>query len=194
MRKSGLTLMLLLAAGVAPGSPNRAAFARAEVEAPAQQNVVPLGARLKIKWQGDVVRFQEGSASHEVAIRDQFHAARLEKVTLQSAKEAGGFIYVLLDVTGPSKIPQDNHQCGAGYESDLIWLKLDGDWKLKDAKNFRYESCWATIDPDEPPKWQGDTISVTVFSVSAGTSKTLTATYSYKRPEEGLKVVEVATK
>jgi hypothetical protein len=157
----------------------------------AQQNAVPLGARLKLKWQGDVVRFQEGAASHEVALRDQFHAARLDKVALQSAKESGGFIYLLLDVTGPSKIPQDSHQCGAGYESDLIWLKLDKDWTLQDAKNFRYESCWATIDMDSPPKWQGDTLSVTVFSVSEGAGKTLTASYSYKRPEEAFNVVEV---
>jgi hypothetical protein len=157
----------------------------------AQQTAAPLGARLKLKWQGDAVRFQEGNISHEVSIRDQFHAARLDKVALQSAKEAGGFIYLLLDVTGPSKIPQDSHQCGAGSESDLIWLKLDKDWKLQDAKSFRYESCWATIDADDPPKWQGDTLSVRVFSVSEGAGKTLTASYSYKRPEEGLKVVEV---
>src|SRR5262245_25425818 len=124
----------------------------ASFAAPAQQNAAPLGARLNLKWQGDVVRFQEGSVAHEVSIRDQFHAARLEKVTLQSAKEDGGFIYLLLDVRGPSKIPQDSHQCGAGYESDLIWLKLDQHWKAQDAKNFRYESCWATIDVDSPPE------------------------------------------
>jgi len=170
-----LPLLLLLAAGIAL----------------AHQNAVPLGARLTLKWQGAVVRFQEGSVSHEVSIRDQFHAARLDKVALQSAKESGSFIYLLLDVTGPSKIPQDSHQCGAGYESDLIWLKLDKDWKLQDAKNFRYESCWATIDMDSPPKWQGDTLSVTVSSVSEGAAKTLTASYSYKRPDEGLKVAEV---
>jgi hypothetical protein len=175
MSQPRLLALLLLAASAALG----------------QQNAVPLGARLKLKWQGDVVRFQEGTASHEVAIRDQFHAARLDKVVLQSGKESGDFIYLLLDVTGPSKIPQDSHQCGAGYESDLIWLKLDKDWKLQDAKNFRYESCWATIDMDSPPKWQGDTLSVTVFSVSEGAGKTLTASYSYKRPEDAFKVVEV---
>jgi len=176
MRQAPLLALLLLAAAVAP----------------AQQNAVPLGARLKLKWHGDIVRFQDGAASHEVSIRDQFHAARLDKVALQSAKESGDFIYLVLDARGPSRIPQDSHQCGGGYESDLIWLKLDKDWKLQTAKNFRYESCWATIDDmDGPPKWQGDTLSVTVFSVSeGGAGKTVTASYSYKRPDEGLKVVE----
>jgi hypothetical protein len=159
----------------------------------AQQGSAPLGARLKLRWQGSTVTLREGSNAHELAIRDQFHAVRLDKVVLQSAKESGGLIYLLLDVTGPSKVPSDAHQCGAGTESDLIWLKLDKDWKVLDAKNFRYDSCWSTISADDPPKWEGDTLKVTVFSVaSGGEGKTLTATYTYKHPEDGFKVSEVA--
>jgi hypothetical protein len=159
----------------------------------AQPGNAPLGARLKLRWQHDTVTFRDGASSHELSIREQFHAVRLEKVTLQSAKESNGFIYLLLDVTGPSKVPADAHQCGAGTESDLIWLKLDNDWKVLDAKNFRYDSCWSTISADDPPKWEGDTLKVTVFSVaSGGEGKTLTATYTYKHPEEGFKVSEAA--
>jgi hypothetical protein len=158
----------------------------------AQQSNAPLGARLKMRWQGNTVTFRDGGSSHELSIRDQFHAVRLDKVVLQSAKESNGLIYLLLDVTGPSKVPGDSHQCGAGTESDLIWLKLDKDWKVVDAKNFRYDSCWSTISADDPPKWEGDTLKVTVFSVKDGESKTLAATYTYRHPEDGLKVVEVA--
>jgi hypothetical protein len=71
-----------------------------------QHSGVPLGARLKLRWQGDTVRFQEGSTAHEISIRKQFEAVRLETVILQSAKEANGFIYLLLDATGPSKLPR----------------------------------------------------------------------------------------
>lgn len=159
--------------------------------APAQQAGAPLGARLKVRWQGSTVYFRGGSTSHALAIRDYFHAVRLDQVGLQSAKEANGFTYLLLDVTGPSKVPGDNHQCGAGTESDLIWLKLDKNWKLLDAKNFRYDSCWATISVDDPPQWQGDTLKVTADSFKDGAGTTLVATYSYKHPEEGLKVAEV---
>jgi hypothetical protein len=162
----------------------------------APQSGTPLGARLKLRWQNDTVTFRDGPSSHELSIRDQFHAVRLEKVVLQSAKESNGFIYLLMDVTGPSKVPADAHQCGAGTESDLIWLKVDKDWKVLDAKNFRYDSCWSTISADDPPKWEGDTLKVTVFSVaSGGEGKTLTATYTYKHPEDGFKVSEaVGTK
>jgi hypothetical protein len=176
-----LVAVSLVGAGVSIAQPSRAS-----------QGNVPLGARLTMRWQGNTVTFRDGGSSHELSIRDQFHAVRLEKVVLQSAKESQGQIYLLLDVTGPSKFPPDSHQCGAGTESDLIWLKVDKDWKLLDAKNFRYESCWSTISADDPPKWEGDTLKVTVFSVTSGASKTVAATYTYKHPEEGLKVVEVA--
>jgi len=159
----------------------------------AQQSAspVPLGARLKLRWHGSTVYLREGNDSHELSLRDQFHAVQLDKVTLQSAKEAGDFIYLLLDVNGPSKVPGDSHQCGAGMESDLIWLKLSKDWKVLNAKNFHYDSCWATISADDPPKWEGDTLRVSVYAVTSGTGRTLVATYSYKRPEEGLKIAEM---
>jgi hypothetical protein len=146
------------------------------------QSGTPLGARIKIHWQGSTAYFREGGSSHEISIREQFEAVRLDTVILQSAKEANGFIYLLLDVTGPSKLPRDSHQCGAGNESDLIWLKLDKNWKLLDAKNFRYDSCWSSVSVIDPPKWQGDTLKVTTIDN--------VAIYSYKHPEEGLKVVD----
>jgi hypothetical protein len=154
------------------------------------QSNIPLGARLKLHWKGSTVYLREGATEHELDVRDQFHAVRLDKVVLQSAKDAGGFIYLLLDVTGPSKLPQDSHQCGAGYESDLIWLKLDTDWKVQNTSDFRYESCWSTISADDPPKWTGDTLTVSVFSVEGGKSVSRVATYSYKHPEDGIKVTE----
>lgn len=157
----------------------------------AQQSGAPLGSRLKLHWKGSTVYVREGTSEHELVLRDHVHAVVLEKVVLQSAKESGGFTYLLLDVTGPSKVPPDAHQCGAGTESDLIWLKLDKNWKTQDAKDFRYDSCWATISADDPPKWEGDTLKVTVFNVaSGGSAVNQLATYSYKHPEDGIKVTE----
>lgn len=161
-----MAVVALLAAGVALG----------------QTSSAPLGARLKLRWQGDKVYLREGDSSHELSIRDQFQAVRLDTVILQSAKEAHGFIYLLLDVTGASKLPRDSHQCGGGNESNLVWLKLDKDWKLVEAKNFHYDSCWSSVSVIDPPKWQGDTLKVTTIDK--------VATYTYKHPEEGLKIVD----
>ena len=152
------------------------------------QSNIPLGARLKLHWKDSTAYLHEGAKEYALNLRDHFHAVRLDEVVLQSAKEAGGFIYLLLDVTGPSKLPSDSHMCGAAEESDLIWLKLDQNWKIQDAKDFRYESCWASISADDPPKWEGDTLKVSVFR--AGENVTQVATYTYKRPEDGIKVTE----
>lgn len=152
-----------------------------------QQGNTPLGARLKMHWKGDTVSFLEAGQTHDVSIKEQFQAVQLEKVILQSAKESNGFIYLLLDVTGPSKLPRDSHQCGAGNESNLIWLKLDKSWKQVDVKTFLYDSCWtdsaAMIDP---PKWTGDTLKVTTVNK--------VATYSYRTPDEGLKIKDDVVK
>ncbi|HLW54312.1 MAG TPA: hypothetical protein VKW06_15855 [Candidatus Angelobacter sp.] len=169
MSRRGLVLGVMLLAGIAL----------------AQSTTAPLGARLKLKWQGDTVRFTESGQGHEVSIhevsmKDQFAAVRLDTVVLQSAKEANGSIYLLLDVTGPSKLPRDSHQCGGGNESNLIWLKLDKDWKTQDAKSFLYDSCWtdgaAVIDP---PRWKGDTLQASTLDK--------VVTYTYKHPEAGSK-------
>jgi len=151
--------------------------------AAAQPGTAPLGARIKMRWQDDRVFLAESGNSHEISLRKQFAAVRLDTVVLQSAKQAGDFIYLLLDVTGPSKLPRDSHQCGGGNESNLIWLKLDTGWKVLDAKDFLYDSCWtSSATMIDPPKWNGDTLKV-------GTLDKI-ATYTYKHPEEGLKVTD----
>jgi len=157
----------------------------------AQQSNAPLGARLKMRWGRTTVTLTEGSQAHEIPIREQFEAARLEKVTLESAKEANGFIYLLLDVTGPSKDPPDSHRCGGGSESDLVWLKLDKDWKPVNAQSFHYDSCWTTIMANDGPSWKADTLTVSADQIKdGGSTVTMVATYSYKRPEDGIKVTE----
>jgi hypothetical protein len=178
MRRTALPVALLLLAAVAVAQQNGAG--------------VPLGARLKLRWQEGTVYLRDGGASYELSLRDQIHAARLDKVKLQSAKESNGFVYLLLDVSGPSKFPADNHQCGAGTESDLIWLKLDKAWKRVDARSVLYDSCWSPVTAVDPPQWQGDTLKVTADSLKGGAASTLIATYSYRRPEEGLNVSETA--
>ena len=146
------------------------------------QQKVPLGSRLKLHWHGRSVRFIEDGRAHEISVKGLFDAVELERVKLQSAIESKGFMYLLLDVEGPSKLPRDNHECGAGNESNLIWLKVGQAWKLLDAKSFRYDSCWASISMIDPPRWEGDTLIVA--------SDNQVATYSYKHPEEGLKIVD----
>jgi hypothetical protein len=146
---------------------------------------VPLGSRLKLHWHGNSVRFVEDGRAHEISVKGLFDAVELQSVKLQSATESRGFMYLLLDIEGPSKLPRDNHECGAGSESNLVWLKLDLEWKVLDAKSFRYDSCWASISMIDPPRWEGDTLTVS--------TENKVVTYSYKRPEEGLRIADSAS-
>jgi hypothetical protein len=149
----------------------------------AQSGTAPLGARIKMRWRDDKVFLSESGKSHELSLRKQFAAVRLDQVVLQSAKEAGGFIYLLLDVTGPSKLPRDSHQCGGGNESNLVWLKLDREWRILESNAFLYDSCWTSgATMIDPPKWSGDTLKVATLDKIA--------TYTYKHPDDGLKVTD----
>jgi len=90
------------------------------------QQKVPLGSRLKLHWHANTVRFVEDGRTHEISLKGLFDAVELDSVKLQSATESKGFMYMLLDVEGPSKLPRDNHECGAGNESNLVWLSRSG--------------------------------------------------------------------
>jgi len=53
-----------------------------------------------------------------------------------------------------------------------------------DAKSFTYDSCWASVSMIDPPRWEGDTLTVA--------TEIKVVTYSYKRPEEALKITDSA--
>ena len=97
----------------------------------------------------------ERGRSHTLDLTKHIDAARIEDVSVLFLTRAGGFAYLLLDVCGLSKVPPDDRQCGAGVECNVVWLKLDGTWRVRDAQNARYESCWAPVTSDEGPKVEG---------------------------------------
>ena len=81
-------------------------------------------------------------------------AGALHSVKLLSAKPSGDFIYLLFDITGDSRGPEeaDSH-CGTGEERNLIWMKLNAVWQKVDSQTFVIESCWdsATLQDEGAP-------------------------------------------
>jgi hypothetical protein len=140
--------------------------------------------RIKLKMEGSTIFFSENGRTHEVSVEGQFDAVRMDSAKLLAAKEAGNFVYLLLDVTGPSKLPRDKSQCGATNESDLIWLKLDSGWHLKEGVSFLYNSCLLPITMVKAPNFEGEVMTATTNSQSA--------TYDNAHPEAGLKIEAVA--
>jgi hypothetical protein len=143
-----------------------------------QQTLSP--EHIKLRLEGSSIYFSEGGRTHEVSVAGQFDAVRMDSAKLLSAKQAGSFVYLLLNVTGPSKLPRDKGQCGDTNESNLIWLKLDPAWQLKEGVSFLYSSCLFPITMVSEPKSEGDTITASTNSQIA--------TYDNAHPEQGLKI------
>lgn len=140
--------------------------------------------KIKLSWKGGTLHLNESGRNHDIPLDGQFDAAEIESIKLRSAKQAKGFIFLLLDVTGPSKLPRDKSDCGSRNESDLIWLKLDSTWAFKEGSSFLYSSCLLPIATVDGPAWDGETYRVT--------TKNQIATYDSAHPEDGLKIADVA--
>lgn len=113
-------------------------------------------------------------------------AMRIEDVSVLFLSRAGGFTYLVLDVCGLSKVPPDDRQCGAGTECNVVWLKLDGAWRVRDAKNERYESCWAPVTSEEGPKVSGRRMTLVLDDFREEMHREVT--YDADNPEAGLAV------
>jgi hypothetical protein len=140
--------------------------------------------KIKLSWKGGTLHLNEAGRNHDIPLDGQFDAAEIESVKLRSAKAAKGFIYLLLDVTGPSKLPRDKSECGNRSESDLIWIKLDANWSFKEGSSFLYNSCLLPITAVDGPAWDGD-----IYRVK---TKNQMATYNSAHPEDGLKIADAA--
>lgn len=164
-------LLSLLCAGAPPVSPSpqRRAAARDEVTVRAK------GRRLIVR---------EGGRSHALDVWDQIEAAKFGEAYALFLTRKGGLVYLLLRVCGPSKAKPDDHECGAGTECDLVWVKLDESWRKLDAKSVRYDSCWAPIMSDEGPKVSGRTVTLEYENLRDNTRHEVT--YDADKPEEGL--------
>jgi hypothetical protein len=141
--------------------------------------------RVRAQGRRAVVVTERGRA-HTLDLKEQIDAARIEEVSVTFLARAGGFTYLLLDVCGMSKEKSDDRQCGAGTECNVVWLKLDGAWRIRGAQNQRYESCWAPVTSEEGPKVSGRRLTLVVEDLREEVRREVT--YDADDPEAGLTV------
>ncbi|HEY0458575.1 MAG TPA: hypothetical protein VGC97_05435 [Pyrinomonadaceae bacterium] len=120
-------------------------------------------------------------------VRKQIDAARITDTELMFANEKAGFRYLVIDITGDSRDSDFDRQCGAGTESNLIWLKLDAAWKILDVKSVRYQSCWSGTDLNEPFTRTQNSLNVDFADSRENMSVKLT--YNADEPEKGFQTV-----
>ncbi|MFL6255890.1 MAG: hypothetical protein ACJ74T_12835 [Pyrinomonadaceae bacterium] len=151
----------------------------------AQTGAAPQG-RVKVRAKGESVVVTEHGRAHTLDLSKHIDAERIEEVSVLFLSRAGSLTYLVLDVCGLSKVPPDDRQCGAGTECNVVWLKLDGAWRVRGAQNERYESCWAPITSEEGLKVQGQRLTVTVENFREEVRREIT--YDADNPEGGLTV------
>jgi hypothetical protein len=131
---------------------------------------------------------RSGGRSHRLDLSKYINAAHIEDVSVAFLTRKDGFTYLVLDVCGLSKLPPDDHECGAGVECDLVWLKLDGVWRVKEAKDALYMSCWSSISNDDAVRIEGRRLFVEYDNFRSNTRGRVT--YDADNPESGLVVEE----
>ena len=154
----------------------------ATTDAAAQEVLVK--PKLRARVRGERLVITERGRAHTLDLGDKVSAARIEDAEVIFKSSAGGAVYLLLDICGWSKRTQDDRQCGAGTECDLVWLKLDARWRIQDAKSARYESCWASTTSDDGYKISGRTLTIEFDNFREDVKVKLT--YDAERPERGL--------
>ncbi len=90
---------------------------------------------------------------------------------------------------GPSKVPPDDRQCGAGTECNVVWLKLDRAWRVAGGQNVRYESCWSSVG-SEGPKVAGRLLTLALEDFRGEVRREVS--YDADSPEAGLSIKESA--
>jgi hypothetical protein len=161
--------------------------------APAPQDASAQGRaaknRISVHAKGHrAVVVNERGRPHRLDLSKHIGAAHIEDVSVVFLTRKGGFVYLVLDVCGLSKLPPDARQCGAGDECNLVWLKLDGGWRVREAKSVLYESCWYSTTNDSAVRVEGRRLFIAYDNFHDETHGE--ATYDADSPEKGLVVLE----
>jgi hypothetical protein len=123
---------------------------------------------------------------------DMIDAAKITETEILFADRKGAFTYLLIDVVGDSKEKPDDRQCGAGTESNLIWIKLNAAWKIAESASERYESCWSGVTSGDGYKINGNLLTVEFDNFRDNVNVKLS--YDAGEPEKGFQKQSAALK
>ena len=130
--------------------------------------------------------------THLLDVSAQLEAAKLEDATPLFFTRRPDFNYLLAAVCGPSKLKPDMHECGAGTECDLLWVKLTPAWRIAEAHAALYESCWQSATSDDGYKIDKNILRAEYDNFLFKHHYRLT--YDAAQPERGLVIEESALK
>jgi hypothetical protein len=155
---------------------------------PARTKAKPAASSIKLRARGRRIVLTAGGRTQKLYLGDKISAARLDSVTLLFVTRRDGFVYLLADARGPSKLKGDMHECGAGEEFDLVWLKLTPAWRLAEARSARYESCWGSVTSDDGYKIERRVLRLAYSDFKW--KREFRLTYDADQPERGFTLEE----
>lgn len=129
----------------------------------------------------------DNGSRHLLQVDGKIDAAKLEEVKLLFASRLGMNLYLVVDLRGWSKAKQDDRQCGAGEEANLMWISVTSAWRVSKAQSVRYESCWAPIE-GEGYEITGQRMKLKYSDFRKNLS--FDVEYDADKPGEGFKVSE----
>ncbi|MGC2234788.1 MAG: hypothetical protein WA584_01335 [Pyrinomonadaceae bacterium] len=121
---------------------------------------------------------------------EQIDAAKVTETNILFANRKDDSTYLVVDVIGQSREKENDRQCGAGAEANLIWIKLNAKWQIADIKSERYESCWSSITSTDGYKIAGKTLSIEFDNFRDDLNIKLI--YNADKPEEGFQLEKKA--
>ncbi|MEP6902491.1 MAG: hypothetical protein ABJA66_12120 [Actinomycetota bacterium] len=152
----------------------------------------PIKTVYKIRAKDSTLIVTYQGKAHKLAITEKIDAAKITDTDILFADRKDGFTYLIVNVSGWSKAKQDDRQCGAGVESNLLWIKLNPAWKITEIKSAHYQLCWSSIDADDGYKINGNLLNVEFNNFRDNVRVKLT--YNAELSELGFQILETKLK
>jgi hypothetical protein len=116
-------------------------------------------------------------------------AAVITDAEILFSTRSGDISYVVLTLSGPTRAVRGGGNCGAGEESNLVWVKASHT-DILDVRSMRYDSCAFSISVVSDPIPTAKGVTAEYESYSEG--RTYTIWYDASAPDRGLTVTSVA--
>lgn len=140
----------------------------------------------KIMFDDHHLTIKHNKKNYRLALGEAINAAKITDAELIFADKKGSFTYLIVAVSGQSKYEQDDRHCGAGMESNLIWIKLNSRLKVSQFMSERYESCWSSVSSNDGFLINGKTLKMSVDNFRDETTTNLF--YNSGEPEMGFRI------